>query len=64
MTLYEFLDRQIPDYYDTMYRDGYRPEQILHAARRKILQEYEARKAEAEAMEIPEVRIKSEVRIR
>lgn len=64
MTLYEYLDRQIPDYYDTMYRDGYRPEQILHAARRKILQEYEARKAEAEAMEIPEVRIRSEVRIR
>lgn len=68
MTLYEYYDRKIPDYYDTMYRDGYSPEQILHSARRKILREYEARKAErlaeAEAMEIPEVKITSEVRIK
>ena len=68
MTLYEYLDRQIPDYYNTMYLDGYRPDQILHAARRKILQEHEARKAakraEAEASVIPEVKITSEVKIR
>ena len=68
MTLYEYLDSKIPDYYPTMYRDGYSPEQILHAARRKILQEYEARKeaqrAEAEANEISEVKIVSEVKIR
>ena len=68
MTLYEYYDRKIPDYYDTMYRDGYSPEQILHSARRKILREYEARKAErlaeTEAMEIPEVKITSEVRIK
>ena len=68
MTLYEYYDRKIPDYYDAMYRDGYSPEQILHSARRKILREYEARKAErlaeAEAMEIPEVKITSEVRIK
>lgn len=68
MTLYEYLDRKIPDYYPTMYKDGYSPEQILHAARRKILREHEARqaakRAEAEAMEIPEVKITSEVKIR
>ena len=68
MTLYEYLDRQIPEYYDTMYLDGYRPDQIIHAARRKILREHEARKAakraEAEANEIPEVKIVSEVKIR
>ena len=68
MTFYEYMDSKIPDYYDTMYRDGYSPEQILHAARRKILQEHEARKAarraEAEANEIPEVKIVSEVKIR
>ena len=64
MTLYEYLDRQIPDYYQTMYLDAYSPEQILHAARKKILQEHEARRTEAEAMEIPEVRIRSEVKIR
>ena len=66
MTLYEYYDRKIPDYYATMYRDGYSPEQILHAARRKILREHEAREAarRAEAMEIPEVKITSEVRIK
>ena len=68
MTLYEYYDRKIPDYYATMYRDGYSPEQILHAARRKILREHEAReatkRAEAEAMEIPEVKIRTEVKIR
>ena len=68
MTLYEYMDSKIPDYYPLMHRDGYSPEQILHAARRKILQEHEARKAakraEAEANEIPEVKIVSEVKIR
>ena len=68
MTLYEYLDSKIPNYYPLMYRDGYSPEQILHAARRKILQEYEAReaakRAEAEASVIPEVKITSEVKIR
>ena len=51
-----------------MYRDGYRPDQILHAARRKILREYEAqkaaRRAEAAAKEIPKLKIISEVKIR
>ena len=68
MTLYEYMDSKIPDYYPLMHRDGYSPEQILHAARRKILQEHEARKAakraEAEASVIPEVKITSEVKIR
>ena len=68
MTLYEYMDSKIPDYYPLMHRDGYSPEQILHAARRKILQEHEARKAakraEEEANEIPEVKITSEVRIK
>ena len=68
MTLYEYLDSKIPNYYPLMYRDGYSPEQILHAARRKILQEYEAReaakRAEAEASVIPEVKITSEVKLR
>ena len=68
MTLSEYYDRQIPDYYDTMYLDGFTPDQILHAAHRKMIREYEARKAaqraEAEANEIPNVKIISEVKIR
>lgn len=65
MTLYEYLDSKIPDYYPTMYKDGYTPEQIRYACHRKIRRDYEASKrAEAEAMEIPEVKITSEVRIK
>ena len=68
MTLYEYLDSKIPDYYPTMYRDGYSPEQIMYAAHRKLRREYEAReaerRAEAEANEIPEVRITSKVVIK
>ena len=68
MTLSEYYDRHIPDYYDSMYLDGFTPDQILHAAHRKMIREYEARKAaqraEAEANEIPNVKIISEVKIR
>ena len=68
MTLYEYLDSKIPDYYPTMYRDGYEPYQIIHAAHRKIIRDHEARdaakRAEAEANEIPEVKITSKVVIK
>lgn len=72
MTLFEYYDRKIPDYYDTMYLDGYTPEQIRYAAHRKIRREYEAREAarrakaeaEAEAREIPELKITSVVKIK
>ena len=68
MGLFEYYDSQIPDYYPTMYRDGYTPEQIMYAAHRKIRKDYEAReaakRAEAEANEIPEVKITSKVVIK
>ena len=68
MSLGEICDRQIPDYYDTMYLDGYTPDQISYAMHRKMIREYEARqaakRAEAEANEIPNVKIISEVKIR
>ena len=68
MGIFEYLDRQIPDYYPTMYRDGYSPEQIMYAAHRKLRRECEAReaarRAEAEANEIPEVKITSKVVIK
>ena len=68
MTLYEYLDSKIPDYYPTMYMDGYEPYQIIHAAHRKIIRDHEAReaakRAEAEENEIPEVKITSKVVIK
>ena len=68
MGIFEHLDRQIPDYYPTMYRDGYSPEQILYAVHRKMSKDYEAReaerRAEVEANDIPEVKIASKVVIK
>lgn len=68
MTLLEQYNKQIPEYYPSMYLDGYDPYQILHAARRKLCKEYDARKAaqeaEAESDEIPEVKVTSVVKIR
>lgn len=44
--MFEEYDRKIPDYYPTMYMDGYTPDQILHAARRGIMQRHRERNVE------------------
>ena len=49
MTLFEYYDRQIPDYYEGMHRDGYEPWQILQAAHRKIKRAYYAQREAEEA---------------
>ncbi len=68
MSLMNHYFRDVPDYYDTMYLDGYSPEQIRYAAHKKMIREYEARKeaqrAAAEENEIPNVKIISEVKVR
>ena len=66
--LADYYNRNIPEYYDTMYQDGDTPEQIMTAFRRKISHEYEAREAEKQAEagqnEVWNVKIKSEVKIK
>ena len=68
MSLIDQYFRDVPEYYDTMYMDGYTPEQIMHAAHKKMQRMYEereaAKRAEAEANEIPNVKIISEVKMR
>ena len=68
MTLLENFHKDVPEYYNYMYLDGYSPEQILHAAHKKMMRQVEereaAQRAEAEANEIPNVKIISEVKIR
>ncbi len=39
MTLYDYYMNSIPDYYPTMYHDGFTPEQILMAKRRQMWEE-------------------------
>lgn len=68
MTLFEYYDRQIPEYYDGMHRDGYTPQQILHAVHRKMKRAYyaqrEAEQAAAEQSEVWNVKITSELKIK
>ena len=61
MNLLNSFHGNVPEYYNAMYLDGYSPEQILHTARQKIIREHEAK---AEANEIPNVKIISEVKIK
>lgn len=70
MTLPEYYARKIPDYYDTMYLDGYTPQQILYAVHRKMYREYlEREEAKRKAQEekdniiIPTINFKTNVRI-
>ena len=39
--------KNLPDYYDTMYLDGYTPEQIMEAKHRSMAKEYRRRQAAA-----------------
>ena len=52
----------LPDYYDTMYLDGYTPDEIMVAHHRTMMKRYKARKAEQEKVE--SIKIKSEVKIK
>ena len=66
MTLSDYYNRNIPEYYHTMYLDGYTPEQIRYALKKKMRREAQEREAAkmalAESEEIPEVKISSVVK--
>ena len=38
-------NRRIPDYYPTMYLDGFTPEEVMYAAKRQMYQQIQERKA-------------------
>ena len=44
-SLLEQHNRRIPDYYPTMYLDGFSPEEIMYAAKRQMYQQIQERKA-------------------
>ena len=68
MSLIDNYFNHVPDYYPYMYLDGYTPEEIMYASHKKVMKNIQAReeakRAEAEANEIPEVKISSEVKIK
>ena len=62
MTVFEKMrGKRIPDYYDGMYKDGYKPWEILEAAHNSIIQQYEARQAERATPEPMDVQFRMEV---
>ena len=65
MTLFDYYDRRIPDYYDWMYLDGYTPEEIMYSVSRKICRESQEREnAEIDQSDTTKVKIKREVKVR
>ena len=44
-SLLEQHNRKIPDYYPTMYMDGFTPEEVMYAAKRQMYQQILERKA-------------------
>ena len=64
--------KRIPEYYDTMYMDGYTPYEILYATRKKMNREYQEREAVAQRAKeeaerdtiIPTINFSSTVKVR
>lgn len=57
-------NRPIPDYYRTMYEDGYEPWEILAAAHKKILAAGAERQTKSQPQENYNVKITSEVKVK
>lgn len=55
--------RCIPEYYDTMYLDGYTPYEILHAASRQLYQQHQEKKGVEQNIIIPTIRFNTVVKI-
>ena len=43
MTLSDYYNRNIPEYYDTMYLDGYTPTEIMIASRKLLYRQLQER---------------------
>ena len=61
MTMLEQFGRYIPDYYPTMYLDGYTPYEILQATSRKMYNDHLERQEEAI---IPTIHFNTTVKIK
>lgn len=56
--------REIPDYYDTMFEDGFEPWEILASAHKKILVSATEAQEQSEPAEDYNVNIKTEVKVK
>ena len=53
--------KNLPDYYDTMYLDGYTPEQILEAQHRSMRKKYQQKREEAAAEKAAQAQIEKQL---
>ena len=58
MTLLEYTQRKVPDYYPDMWRDGYTPYEVMNAFRKQMLEGIEDRQM------VNEIKISSEEKLR
>lgn len=58
LSVEDYYTRHIPEYYDTMWMDGYTPTEIMHALHKTMRREQEERK------KIDRIHITSEVKIK
>lgn len=58
MPMYDHIMNKIPDYYPTMYRDGYKPKEILLAKRRQMHEDLQEQEPPTNIHITTEVKIK------
>ena len=58
MTLLDYTQRKVPDYYPDMWRDGFTPEEVMTAFRKQMLEGIEDKQM------VNEIKISSEVRLK
>ena len=58
MSVFDLINDRIPEYYDTMYLDGYTPDEIMMAMHKKI------RRQLRERNKVDKITITSEVKVR
>ena len=52
MNIMEYQYRKVPEYYPSMYQDGFTPDEILYALKRQMIREYNARRTQQIESEI------------
>lgn len=62
MTLENYRFREIPEYYDWMYLDGFTPDKILYALHKKMNRQQAEQEELADSVD--SIKIKSEVKIK
>ena len=62
MTLENYRFREIPEYYDWMYLDGFTPDEILYALHKKMNRQQAEQEELADSVD--SINVKSEVKIK